>query len=282
VARFDRLNDGRAHMISDCVSQRDFHRLALYNEFYRRIGTEEQVALTLPSPRPGLIVALALSRDRRSFQARDRTALNAVGPHLEQAYRTARTVDELERRVDMLGAALASSGRAALCVDARGRITDATPLALEWLAEYVGCDAAAGRLPDAVERWRRAQLARLAARADDVPAALDPLRAERPGTRLEIRILPGESGSRLLLSRTRTGLDPAVLKRLGLTDREAEVLAWLARGKTNEEIAEILGTRPRTVGKHLERVFAKLGVETRTAAAARALTAARDAEAGRP
>jgi DNA-binding CsgD family transcriptional regulator len=171
----------------------------------------------------------------------------------------------------MLGAALASSGRAALCVDARGRITDATPLALEWLAEYVGCDAAAGRLPDAVERWRRAQLARLAARADDVPAALDPLRAERPGTRLEIRILPGESGSRLLLSRTRTGLDPAVLKRLGLTDREAEVLAWLARGKTNEEIAEILGTRPRTVGKHLERVFAKLGVETRTAAVMRAL-----------
>lgn len=52
-----------------------------------------------------------------------------------------------------------------------------------------------------------------------------------------------------------------------LTDREGEVLLWVARGKTNRDIADILGMSPRTVGKHMEHIFEKLGVETRTAAA---------------
>lgn len=62
--------------------------------------------------------------------------------------------------------------------------------------------------------------------------------------------------------------DELVLKsRLGLTAREADVLAWIARGKANRDIGEILGLSPRTVEKHLEVVFAKLGVDNRTAAA---------------
>jgi DNA-binding CsgD family transcriptional regulator len=58
--------------------------------------------------------------------------------------------------------------------------------------------------------------------------------------------------------------------RAELTPREREVLEWLAAGKTNREIATIVGASPRTVEKHLERVYEKLGVETRTAAAMRA------------
>jgi DNA-binding response OmpR family regulator len=56
-----------------------------------------------------------------------------------------------------------------------------------------------------------------------------------------------------------------------LTQRESEVLNWLIKGKTNRDIGEILGTSPRTINKHLEHVFVKLGVETRTSAAAVAL-----------
>ena len=58
------------------------------------------------------------------------------------------------------------------------------------------------------------------------------------------------------------------LSTFGLTQRETEVLIWVARGKTNKDIADILGLSPRTVNKHLEHVYVKLGVETRTAAAA--------------
>ena len=72
------------------------------------------------------------------------------------------------------------------------------------------------------------------------------------------------------------------LEALGLARREAETLFWLARGKRNAEIAVICGMHPTTVSTHLRAVFAKLGVETRTTAAALAwetLAAASDADA---
>lgn len=60
-------------------------------------------------------------------------------------------------------------------------------------------------------------------------------------------------------------------QKLTVTDREAEVLLWIARGKSNRDIAEILDLSPRTVNKHLEQIYAKLGVENRTSAAALAV-----------
>ena len=62
-------------------------------------------------------------------------------------------------------------------------------------------------------------------------------------------------------------------QQLGLTSRERDVLAWVARGKTNPEVAEILWVSPSTVRKHLENIYAKLGVHTRTAAVTRFLGA---------
>ena len=66
--------------------------------------------------------------------------------------------------------------------------------------------------------------------------------------------------------------EPKQLEVLGLTPREAEVLFWVAQGKSNPEIATILGIGLTTVKKHLERVYVKLGVETRTAAASVAMS----------
>jgi len=66
---------------------------------------------------------------------------------------------------------------------------------------------------------------------------------------------PGEAG-------------PSRLATAALTPRETEVLSWVAKGKTNRDVADILGMSPRTVNKHLEHVFEKFGVETRAAAAA--------------
>ena len=74
-----------------------------------------------------------------------------------------------------------------------------------------------------------------------------------------------------------SALQPEPLESLGLTRREAEVLAWVGEGKTNAVIGSILGTSSRTVGKYLEHVYQKLGVETRTAAARLAFTAPTEA-----
>lgn len=66
---------------------------------------------------------------------------------------------------------------------------------------------------------------------------------------------------------------PTLSARFQLTEREVEVLRWVACGKTNRDIGDILGLSPRTVNKHLEHVYVKLGVETRTAATSVALSA---------
>jgi DNA-binding CsgD family transcriptional regulator len=69
--------------------------------------------------------------------------------------------------------------------------------------------------------------------------------------------------------------EPQSLKSMGLTERETEVLTWVAEGKSNSDIATILGIRSATVKKHLEHIFRKMGVETRTAAVAFVLRATR-------
>lgn len=96
-------------------------------------------------------------------------------------------------------------------------------------------------------------------------------RAELRGLQIELAVLetdrPGETLIRVTEGREDGKID-ALQKHNGLTRREAEVLLWVSYGKTNRTISEILGISPRTVNKHLEQVFRKLGVETRAAATA--------------
>jgi DNA-binding NarL/FixJ family response regulator len=83
-----------------------------------------------------------------------------------------------------------------------------------------------------------------------------------------------------LIRRATEGVSTAheLRKDFKLTSREVEVLSWLSKGKTNRDIAQILGLSPRTIDKHLEQIYAKLGVENRTAAAAMAVKTGQDRE----
>jgi DNA-binding CsgD family transcriptional regulator len=96
-----------------------------------------------------------------------------------------------------------------------------------------------------------------------------------------------QEGAAMLTSKLRavqeleTGMKPMdlnVLQKLGISPREAEVLIWISQGKKNSEIAAILNVAERTVLKHCEHLFSKLGVETRTCAMAMAFNAMRQPE----
>jgi len=99
---------------------------------------------------------------------------------------------------------------------------------------------------------------------------MPPLSISREARRL-LFSLHGHTAEGEWLVLLREESDAAILEAITaafrLTPREAEVLFWVIKGKTSRDIGEILGTSPRTVNKHLEHVFEKLGVETRTAAA---------------
>jgi DNA-binding NarL/FixJ family response regulator len=166
-------------------------------------------------------------------------------------------------------AALDVSGRYLFAVDHRGRIIWATPQA-EKLARARGADGKF-ELPEPWLDWLD-QMHRGLAESKSPPAAS--FRDEK--LRLQYMGRLGANEFLLRLARDTSSDSPAEFsKELGLTSREGEVLSWLSKGKTNRDIAQILGLSPRTVDKHLEQIYAKLGVENRTAAAAVATNASR-------
>ena len=90
---------------------------------------------------------------------------------------------------------------------------------------------------------------------------------DQPGRRLCVQLLCLETNSICLLLERDPGVCAPLGARSSLTGRQTEVLSWVARGKTNAEIGEILSLKTETIGKYLERIFPKLGVENSTAAA---------------
>ena len=154
-----------------------------------------------------------------------------------------------------------------------GRLLWQTPLARELLARYCGPGWQL-QMPPEVAQWvLRARAAGLGAEAS--PQTPPRMLLEQGARRLALHLHPGAEGEEECLIVMREESDVAAIEAMSLslklTAREAEVLYWVAKGKINRDIGDILGASPATVKKHLERVYAKLGVETRTAAAGMAL-----------
>ena len=153
------------------------------------------------------------------------------------------------------------------CRASDGRLMWQTPLARQLLHTYYGTSAP--ETPPAILQWLRRHLA-------DAERQIEPPRlcAELGARRLSIG-LHQQTGDDDWLIVMREVSDAAIIESMSLafklTAREAEVLYWVVKGKINRDIADIVGSSPGTVKKHLERVFAKLGVETRTSAAGMAM-----------
>lgn len=165
--------------------------------------------------------------------------------------------------------ALDATGRFLLATDRSGRLLWSTPKAKQLLAELFPQSEDSVSLPPAVI----AHLMQLRQESTHTQARS---LLQIAGRKLEISVLSPIGPDELLfrLAELNAGADEEVLqKTLALTTREAEVLLWISRGKSNREIGEILTISPRTVNKHLEQVFVKLGVENRASAAARAVRA---------
>lgn len=164
--------------------------------------------------------------------------------------------------------ALDTAGRFLIAADRDGAVKWCTPQAIRLLGAALPDESGVMVLPEALRAWIRASGGE--ARPGPVPVAL----AARDGGSIELAFLsrlgPDEFLFQLVAS------DPAdqagtLRERLRLTAREADVLLWIARGKSNRDIGEILAMSPRTVNKHLEQIYVKLGVENRASAAVTAM-----------
>jgi DNA-binding CsgD family transcriptional regulator len=269
-----RTRDARVLKISDFLTDAQFHRLGLYQEFFRRVGTGYQMAVTL-SIRPSKIVGIALNRSRPDYTERERLLLTLVQPHLIQAYENAVAWTVMKKRLELAERGLGRMRAAVLELRRDDRVESIPSLAQQLLGKYFGVRPRSRGLPNLLRAWVKHQRSLLA--QVRVPR---PLLVNRPGERLIIRMVSENDQIFLLLSEQTTSIRHQALLADGLTPREAEVLAWVARGRTNSEVANILTMSARTVQKHLERVFEKLGVESRTAAAARVWEATRGGSDG--
>lgn len=160
--------------------------------------------------------------------------------------------------------ALEEMGQPAFACDVNGTLLWATRVAEE-LLESTGAD---------LESWQPVLSRDLPSWLTRSPERNATLRLTSEQAEVSVRYLgrplPGEYLMRFVLNEE-VAARKALQAAFDLTDRETQVLFWLSRGKTNQEIAQILEMSPRTVNKHLEPVFRKLGVENRTAAVATAL-----------
>lgn len=178
--------------------------------------------------------------------------------------------------VHMQGARQARQARNAL--DAFGHATMAihigssravwqTPLARKLLQSYFGSggEASSQHVPAQLLAWLHAQAA--LAEAGQAPKPLALVKESRQLVLTLQNRTSDEDWLIVMREVSDTAVVEAMMQGFKLTLREAEVLYWVAKGKTNRDIGDILGSSPATVKKHLEHVYEKLGVETRTAAA---------------
>jgi DNA-binding CsgD family transcriptional regulator len=243
VCSWHNRGDFRALKLSDFLSVRQLRSSHLYAVWFQYGDIDHELNVAIPSPPWHTKTFLFDRHPGRDFTERDRLMLDLLQAHFGRLWHAAHAQRRLRAALEALALEDEQQPRGVVVV-ADGEIEVVSPAARRLLREYFG-STLSSLLPVPVGEW-----------LESGPGALRRRRGDRVLT-IE------RSGDALLLEEARD--------ELGLTPRERQILAWVARGKTNPEIAQILWIAPTTVRRHLEHVYAKLGVNTRTAAVARFL-----------
>jgi DNA-binding CsgD family transcriptional regulator len=232
-----------AHTVSELASTREFRRTAIWNELYRDDHVNYWLDVGLPPDRGATRVFL-FTRERKDFTDRERLILDLLEPHLERRADDVRVATEAAAALADVEHGVGGEAHDVVLLSVSGAIEFASAHARELLARHF--DGLNGRLPDQLG-------AALTAKHTVVTLTGD--------RRLTVRATRTGGLVVLLLSEESVRVDR-------LTPRQREILAHVGYGLTDIQIAERLEISPATVRKHLEQVYERLGVHTRTGAAA--------------
>jgi DNA-binding CsgD family transcriptional regulator len=230
--------------LSDFLTLRQLRATRLFDVWFKPYGIEHELSVPIPSPLWHTKTFLFDRVGGRDFTERDRVVLDTLQPYLAGLWEAARTRRLLKAALASLDQADESDHHGVILLSAEREVEFASAPARRQLREFFG--AAPRPVPHEVAAW--------------LESGSDRRLTRQRGSR--VLTVTREGDALLLDERRRHSL---------LTAREREVLAWVARGKTNAEVASLLWLAPSTVRKHLENVYAKLGVNTRTAAVTRFL-----------
>jgi DNA-binding CsgD family transcriptional regulator len=247
------------------TAQGQFHRLASHGKFDAHLGIKYRIAQRL-------IKQVPLDRRSKVFSDRNQILFNLLSPYVNQAYRNAQTVTHLQEKLTLVDLALYRLSLGLIFLTPEGKICLATTWAMQQLTSYLGPQFLRKNcLPEPLWRLVKQQEIALASKGkNDVLLQQNPLVLAREMKRLVIRPVFDFDQILLLLQEQSIMPQPQALVAFGLSPREAQVLSLVVQGKTDKEIGMILALSTRTVQKHLEHIYQKVGVQSRTAAVAKA------------
>ena len=257
--------DGRTLRLSDFITRKRLHELELYHFAYRHIGVEHQLAFTLPSR--GQVIGVTVSRSGHDFSEHERGLVDAVSGIVRASHRNLHDRACLQLMTEALDV-IEDGPTSVAIVQASGTVQPAHERAAR-LLDRIACEPEAS---DTFTRWAHSK------HRDGERLGAPELRLHTGDGQLRALYIYGPAGEPDAIALQQLPLrDPAALRSLNLTARQAEVLHLVWQGASNTEIARMLGISVHTVRHHLEDIYARLQVNSRTAAAhvaARALAMA--------
>lgn len=249
--------------VTSRLTQRQFERTDVFNAFHRPLGLRYQFAgfaSGLTPPHIGFVV----QRKSRDYTMRDAAVLRHLADHYAAAARNVRAFAAVAGENNSLAHANELAGQGIVFLTREYTLHGMTALASKLFSKFFTDWRNHAVLPDPVKQWMRAETRKIA----EHRAIGSPLQSLKVGCgqqQLTVRlVLDPSEPPMLILSETREAISMQALTRFGLTPRETEVLYWLVQGKTNSEIAVLLGTREGTARKHVEHILLHFGTHNRT------------------
>ena len=199
--------------------------------------------------------------DRPNSEKCDHCVLNLLRPHLMQADDNSPIFSQIQQILTQFKQVLDGGGVIIVAID--GQVQFMTQRA-EYLLNQYFLPNISPELPKVLQHWFNYQISQLSCNSDGFSPCLS-LNVEKGEQELIVHLIPDPTREQYLLLLKEKEIQPlsiASLELLGLTKREAEVLFWIAKDKSNANIAKLLVCSEGTVRKHLENIYKKLGVQT--------------------
>jgi DNA-binding CsgD family transcriptional regulator len=273
-----------AHKFSDFVSHKSLHRKEGFHEIFTELQFDDHMLLTFSDSEPNSALPgkdsdkefgyFYFYRKWNEWTERDRLILNLIQPHINQAFQSVRNFHQLDQQVDQLKKTFDYAG--VILLDEQGYIQQISAQAACWLYDYCPTVYYSQQLPEPLYTWFINRLTQLNSQVNVLSPGLPPmlpLQIRQDNRQLTIRFNANLERRQyiLLLTEEQTLSLQTAFELLGLTQREAEVLFWATQGQDNKAISAQLNISVSTVRKHLENIYLKLQVGSRTEAVTRSL-----------